>query len=94
MPIFDEIRTAIKKRDLEAYKKYVSSNVLKVIAHGMKLTKASPVEVLFSAGWAGDGAVLMNVTCKYSGEADSQGSPVFIKEKGRWKMDTALGLRF
>ncbi|MCX5697408.1 MAG: hypothetical protein NTU54_05530 [Candidatus Omnitrophica bacterium] len=95
MPIFEEIRMAIQKRDIESYKRYASSNVIKMIAqYGMKLTDKSPVEVSFDAGWEGKEAVLMNVTLKYSGEDDTQGSPVFIKEDGNWKMDTGLGLKY
>ena len=94
MPIFDEIKVAIQKRDIELYKKYASSNILKMIEqYGMKLTDVSPVEVTFDAGWEGDAVVLMKVTLKYSGEADTQGFPVFIKENGQWVMDVGLGLK-
>ena len=94
MPIFEEIRRAIINRDIELYKKHASSNVIKMIEqYGMKLTDASPVEVVFDTGWEGNATAFMNVTLKYSGESDTQGSPVFIQENGQWKMDVGLGLK-
>lgn len=93
MFVFDAIKSAILKRDLEAYKKHVTAEVLHWMdVQGLTLTNASPVDVVFAKGWEGTGVVLFNVVLKYKNKGDEERDPVFIKENGEWKMNAGIGL--
>lgn len=93
MFVFDAIKSAILKRDLGAYKKHVTAEILQLMdAQDLMLTGESPIDIIFLRGWAGEGVVLFNVVLKYKDKADEERDPIFIKEGGGWKMNAGIGL--